>query len=63
VLKSLALWAAGASFPAALDKPQGGFTQFDSGYLSPYFVTDPVTSGWLKEELLRAWHLDAIRTA
>ena len=23
------------------DKPQGGFIQLDSGYLSPYFVTDP----------------------
>jgi chaperonin GroEL (HSP60 family) len=26
---------------SASDKLQGGFTQFDSGYLSPYFVTDP----------------------
>jgi hypothetical protein len=25
----------------ASDKPQVGFAQFDSGYLSPYFVTDP----------------------
>jgi chaperonin GroEL len=23
------------------DKLKGAFTQFDSGYLSPYFVTDP----------------------
>jgi chaperonin GroEL (HSP60 family) len=26
---------------SAGDMSQGGFTQFDSGYLSPYFVTDP----------------------
>ena len=26
---------------SASGKSQGGFTQFDSGYLSPYFVTDP----------------------
>jgi chaperonin GroEL len=26
---------------SASDKLQGAFTQFDSGYLSPYFVTDP----------------------
>jgi chaperonin GroEL (HSP60 family) len=26
---------------SASDKSQGAFTQFDSGYLSPYFVTDP----------------------
>lgn len=26
---------------SASDKSQGVFTQFDSGYLSPYFVTDP----------------------
>jgi chaperonin GroEL (HSP60 family) len=26
---------------SASDTPLGGFAQFDSGYLSPYFVTDP----------------------
>jgi chaperonin GroEL (HSP60 family) len=26
---------------SASDMPLGGFAQFDSGYLSPYFVTDP----------------------
>jgi chaperonin GroEL len=26
---------------SASDKSQGGFIKFDSGYLSPYFVTDP----------------------
>jgi hypothetical protein len=26
---------------SASEKLQGAFTQFDSGYLSPYFVTDP----------------------
>jgi hypothetical protein len=26
---------------SASDKPSYGFVQFDSGYLSPYFVTDP----------------------
>src|ERR1022692_433486 len=34
--------AVGSIVPlTASDKAQGGFTQFDSGNLSPYFVTDP----------------------